>query len=117
MELIAPVTLEDAEQRKYVFRPAPDITALESVLLSQLFIKLLLNRSGTLPNWMAYVEECGLWRHFIAPMLAAETLEAQTPKRVTIVADDGRLLEILEGMPIPEGYTLLPKDTGGVIAR
>lgn len=104
------IELVDPQGNLVVFDPQPDVSPFESVLLSQLFIKLVLNRTGALPDWPAYVSRHGLWRHFTAPELNAATLDAQTPKPIVVerrTDDASHRMTILEGMPIPEGYTVI----------
>lgn len=99
------IELVDPQGNLVVFDPQPDVSPFESVLLSQLFIKLVLNRTGALPDWPAYVARHQLGRHF--------TPTVETPPKTIVVeralegVDAAHRMIILEGMPIPEGYTVI----------
>ena len=114
---IEPITLEDSSKRKYAFMPQSDMTAIESALLCQLFVKMTLNRSGDALDWPGYVEDHRLWRHFTDPLaidqppleiekLASMETLLEVPKKITIqnLADPGMSCTITEDMEIPPGW-------------
>lgn len=109
-EPISPITLEDSELQKYAFRPQSDMTGLEAALLAQLFIKMLLNRSGTLPDWMTYVSEHALERHFVfvgPPSDNVVDVQVHGKLTRTLTNDAGDVLVLTEDMPIPDGWRLV----------
>lgn len=61
---LTPITLEDQRGTKYAFCPQSDISPLESVLIAQLFTKMLLTARTGAVDWPTYVAEHRLIRHF-----------------------------------------------------
>lgn len=110
-----PITLEDHEHRRYAFMPQSDMTGLESALLTQLFIKMTLNRSGTMLDWMAYLHDHRLERHFSEPLLplGASLNDAEPITQVIELTEAieglpvGSRLTISDDMPVPDGYRLV----------
>lgn len=113
---ITPISLENAEGRKAAFMPQSDMTALESALLTQLFVKMILNRSGQPLDWEGYVAGHKLGRHFALTGPAATDAynwkaEAGDPRTKTIVAErdmlgvtKGTKLQVLADMPVLDGW-------------
>lgn len=115
---ITPITLENAEGRKAAFMPQSDMTALESAMLLQLFVKMILNRSGQMLDWEGYVRQYGLERHFnwgeevIASALLAQVASAEETKIIIAERDIGSVkkgtkLQVLADMPVLDGWAEL----------
>lgn len=63
---VTPVTLEAADGSKWAFCPQSDISTLESTLITQLFIKLVMTvwvRKAL--DWETYLAVYNLKRHFV----------------------------------------------------
>lgn len=111
---ITPITLENAEGRKAAFMPQSDMTALESALLTQLFVKMIVNGPGPHLDWEGYVRQYGLERHFAREQPLVETLPSGDLLTKIIIAErdlpgvtKGTKLQVLTDMPILDGWAEL----------
>lgn len=115
LETVRPITLEDAQLNKYAFLPQDNITPLESVLIAQLFTRLVMTawKGGPL-DWQSYILENKLDRHFMRVDRVGATMDTSEPAPARMIAyiakrDDGDIkkgatISLIEGMPVLEPW-------------
>lgn len=138
---ITPIVLETQTGERWAFQPQSDITPLESVLISQLFNKMVLTYWHGPADWPAYVRDHKLERHFTQVGLTIVKQDndpaiarwpaggAESVKTVVYVSERkiydprgllawpaGRRLLLTEGMPVPEGFVLATPENVARIA-
>lgn len=87
LQPLRPLTLEAQDGSKHAFRPQADMTPLESALISQLFIRMVMSVWNGPVDWPTYVEEHKLDRHFTLIDLNVGALE--DPEESTQSIKDG----------------------------
>lgn len=93
VEPLRPLTLEDEHKAKYAFRPQSDITPMEAVLISQLFVRMVMTVWSGPVDWPTYVTEQKLDRHFVRvtfpvpPNPYAETRDVKVPPPLEVPRD------------------------------
>lgn len=100
LQPLRPLTLEAQDGSKHAFRPQADMTPLESVLISQLFIRMVMSVWNGPVDWPTYVEEHKLERHFTlveTPLMAVPYREVYTGTSKVVVEPEPEMIRTESG--------------------
>lgn len=88
LQPLRPLTLEVQDGSKHVFRPQADMTPLESALIGQLFIRMVMSVWNGPVDWPTYVEKHKLERHFTlvaTPLMALAERSSTRPAHPVLI--------------------------------
>lgn len=108
VEPLRPITLEAADGERWAFRPQTDMTPIESALIAQLFVRMVMTVWKGPVDWRSYAREHRLERHF----LTVKPLPIKAPGDILKVSlRDGETIRDLKRVEyIAERDTSIPHD-------